>query len=264
MYNDYPLAQEKRKSNHDMLSNYCDDIANEYKIKIGNVNKLVPNLSNKNRYVLHYKNLQLYLSLKIKLTKLHRILKFKQCDWLKIYIDFKRKHAANSFEKDFFKIMNNSVYGKTMENFKKRIKVRLVNNTKDFKKYLSEPSLVSQKIFSENIFAIHQIKPVLTLDKPVYDGFSILYLSKLLMYEFHYNYIKTKYDAKLLFTDTDGLVYEIETDDVYKDFYEDKDLLDLSNYPQDSNFFDPVNKKVIGQMKDEFKGKIISEFVGLK
>ena len=87
---------------------------------------------------------------------------------------------------------------------------------------------------------------------------------KLLMYEFHYKYIKSKFDAKLLFTDTDSLVYEIKTKDIYEDFYEDKNLFDFSDYPLDSKFFDPVNKKVIGKMKVEFKGRISSEFIGLK
>ena len=87
---------------------------------------------------------------------------------------------------------------------------------------------------------------------------------KLLMYEFHYKYIKSKFDAKLLFTDTDSLVYEIKTKDIYEDFYEDKNLFDFSDYPLDSKFFDPVNKKVIGKMKVEFKERISSEFIGLK
>ena len=111
--------------------------------------------------------------------------------------------------------------------------------------------------------AIHEIKPVLTLNKPIYVGFSILNLSKLLMYEFHYKCIKSKFNAKLLFTDTDSLVYEIKTEDVYEDFYQDKNLFDFSDYPLDSKFFDPNNKKVIGKMKDEFKGKTINGFVGL-
>ena len=102
------------------------------------------------------------------------------------------------------------------------------------------------------------------LNNPIYVGFSILDLSKLLMYKFHYEYIKNKFDAKLLFTDTGILVYEIKTEDVYEDFYQDKDLFDFSEYSLNSKFFNPVNKKVIGKMKDEFRGKIISEFVGLK
>ena len=159
--------------------------------------------------------------------------------------------------------MNNSVSGKTMENLRKRISVRLVNNAKDYVRYISKPSFVLEKIFSKNSVAIHEIKPVLTLKKPIYVGFSILDLSKLLMYESHYKYIKSKSDANLLFTDTDSLVYEIKTEDVYETFYKDKNFFDFSDYPLNSKFFDPVNKNVIGKMKDEFKGKIISEFVGL-
>ena len=137
LYNDYPLAPKKRAVCSDMLPNYCKKIADKYEIKVGNVKKLIPNLGNKTKYVLHYKNLQLYLSLGMKLTKIHRVLKFKQSDWMKKYIDFnteKRMNAANDFEKYFFKLMINSIYGKTMEKLRKRINVRLVNNAKDFLK----------------------------------------------------------------------------------------------------------------------------------
>ena len=134
LHNEYPLAPEKLEISHNMLSNYCCSIANNYDIKIGGVNKLVPNLGDNNKYVLQYRNLQLYLSLGMKLTKVHRILKFKQFDWLKKYIDFntdRRRSAANSFEKDLFKLMNNSTFGKAMENLRKRIKVRLMLKTID-------------------------------------------------------------------------------------------------------------------------------------
>ena len=157
-------------------------------------------------------------------------------------------------KKIFFKQMNNSPYGKTLENLRKRINLRSVNNAKDYKKYVTKPSFA----------AIDEIEPVLTLDEQIYVGFSILDLSKLLMYEFHYEYIKSKYNANLLFTDTDSLVYEIKTNDVDEDFYENKNLFDFSDYPQDSKFFYPANKKVIGKMKDKVKGQIIGEFVGLK
>ena len=255
LHNDYPLAPEKLEISQNMLSKYCSNIAS----------KLVPNLGNKSKYIVHYRNLLLYLSLGMKLTKVHRILKFKQSDWLKKYIDFntdKRKNAANSFEKDLFKLMNNSVFGKTMENLRKRISVKLVNNAKDHVRSISKPSFLSQRIFSKNFVAIHEIKPVLTLNKPLYVGFSVLDLSKYFMYEFYYKDIKSKFDAKLLFTDTDSLVCEIKTEDVYEGFYKDK--LSISDYPLDSKFFDPANKKVIDKMKDEFKGEKINEFVGLK
>ena len=127
LHNDYPLAPEKLAVSSDMLSKYCKKIADKYEIKVGDVKKLIPNLGNKTNYVVHYRNLQLYLSLGIKLTKIHRVLKFKQSAWMKNYIDFNTKktiNAANDFEKDFFELMINSIYGKTMENLRKRINVR--------------------------------------------------------------------------------------------------------------------------------------------
>ena len=227
LHDDYPLAPEKLEISQNMLPKYCFNFAREYGIKIGGVNKLVPSLGNKSKYVVHF---QLYLSLGTKLTKVHRILKFKQSDWLKKYIDFnidKRKNEANSFEKNYFKLMNNSAFGKTMENLRKRMSVKLVNNAQDYVKCISKPSFVSQKIFSKDFVAIHEIKPVLILNKPIYVGFSILDLSKLLMYEFHYKDIKSKFHAKLLFTDTDSLIYEIKTEDVYEDFIKTKIYLIL-------------------------------------
>ena len=123
----------------------------------------------------------MYLSLGMKLTKIHRVLKFKQSDRMKKYIDFnteKRKNATNDFEKDFFKLMINSVYGKAIENLRKRINVRLVNNAKDFLKYTSRPTYVTHKLFNKDYAAIHEIKPVLVLNKPIYVGFTVLDLSK--------------------------------------------------------------------------------------
>ena len=166
-------------------------------------------------------------------------------------------------KKIFLKLMNNSVFGKKMENLRKRISFKLVNNAKDYVKYISKPSFDSQKIVSKNFVSIHEIKPVLTLNKPIYVGFSILDLSKLLIYEFH-KYIKSKLDGSLLFTDADSLVYEIKREDVYEDFYKDKYLFVFSDYSLNSKFFDPANKKVTGKMKIEFKGKVIYEFIGLK
>ena len=186
-------------------------IADKYETKVGDVKKSIPSLGNKTNYVVHYRNLQLYLSLGMKLTKIHRELKFKQSDWMKEYIDFnnKKMNAANDFEKDFFKLMINSVYGKTVENLTKRINVRLANNEKDFLKYTSRPTYITHKLFGKDYAAIHEIKPVIILNKPIYIGITLLDLSKWKMYDFHYNFIKKNLDAKLLFTDTDSLTYEI-------------------------------------------------------
>ena len=262
-HNDYPLAPEKLEISSDMLSKYCSDIADKYGIKVGGVSKLVPNLRDK-KYIVHYRNLQLYLSLGMKLSKIHRVIKFKQSSWLKEYIDFnteKRNNSKNSFERSFFKLLLSSIYGKCMGNIRKRINVKLINNSKDYAKYVSKPNCISQKIFSRDFVAIHQIKSFLILDKPIYVGFSIFELSKLLMYMFHYEYVKNKFDAKLLLTDTDSLLYEIKGKDDYEKSFQDK-LFDFSSYPVNSKYYDPKNNAVLGKMEDEFKGKIISEFIG--
>ena len=152
-----------------------------------------------------------------------------------------------------------------MENLRKRINVRLINNAKDYLKCVSKPKFVSQKIFSKNLVVVHKMKPVLVLNKPIYVGFNILELSKLLMYDFHYNYFKNMYDTKLLFTDTDSLVYEIKgEDDIYEKIYSDRHLFDFSNYPGSSKFYDDTNKQVYGKLKDESGGKPNRELSGLK
>ena len=269
LHNDYPIGPKKVKVTENMLSGYCKNLAKKYKISTGLVHKLIPTLSNKEKYVLHYRNLQIYTDLGLKITKVDRVLEFNQSAWLKQYIDFntqKRTNAKNAFDKDFFKLMNNSVFGKTMENIKKRVDVRLVTDEKKLSKMAAKPTYVSCKIFNENLVAVHKIKETLTLNRPAYIGMCILDLSKTLMYDFHYNYIKKKYGdkAKLLFTDTDSLTYEIETNDVYQDFWNDKDKFDNSDYSQDSQYFDRTNKKVIGKFKDEVAGTPITEFVGLR
>lgn len=268
-HNDYPLAPEKVKVTDSMLSNYSKRIADKYNISTGLVYKLIPTLSNKEKYVLHYRNLQLYIDLGLKVSKVHRVLEFNQSPWLKQYIAFnteKRKNAKNAFEKEFFRLMNNSVFGKTMKNIRKRVDVRLVTDEKKLLKLTSKPTYVSCKIFNENLVAVHKIKETITLNRPAYVGMSILDLSKTLMYDFHYKYIKKNYGEKamLLFTDTDSLTYEIEANDVYRDFWIDKDKFDNSDYPEGSPYFDKTNKKVIGKFKDEAAGVPICEFVGLR
>ena len=151
-----------------------------------------------------------------------------------------------------------------MEHLRKRINVGLVNNEKDFLKYTSRPTYITHKVFDKSYAAIHEIKPVLTLIKPIYVGFTVLELSKWLMYEFHYNFIKKHFDAELLFTDTNSLTYEIKSDDVYEEFFERKHLLDFTNFSKDSKFYDSQNEMVVGKTKDEDKGILINKFVGLK
>ena len=148
-----------------------------------------------------------------------------------------------------------NVYGKTMENVRKRINIRLVNNEKDFLKYTSRPTHILHKIFDKNYAAIHDIKPVLALNKPIYIGFNVLDLSKWFMYDFHSNFIKKYFDPELLFTDTDSLTHEIKSGDACKELFKHKHLFDFSNYPEDSKFFDPTNKKLLLKWKTSLKEK---------
>ena len=139
--------------------------------------------------------------------------------------------------------MNNRVFGKTMENIRKRVDVRLVTDEKKLLKLTSKPTFVSRKIFNENLVAVHKIKETLVLNRPAYVGMCILDLSKTLMYNFHYNYIQKRYPghkSKLLFIDTESLTYEI---DVYKDFHINKQVFDNSDYPENSPFYFKDNKK---------------------
>ncbi len=159
-----------------------------------------------------------------------------------------------------------SVYGKTMENLRRHVDIRLVNNVDRLRKLVAMPSYQRYSIFSEDLAALQMQKVELTLNKPIYVGFTILDVSKLLMYQFHYDYIRPKYGDKawLLFTDTDSLCYLIETEDVYADMAQDAQHFDFSDYPSDHPLFSTQNKKVIGKMKDETNGKPPVEFVGLR
>ena len=160
--------------------------------------------------------------------------------------------------------MINSVYGKTMENLRKRINVRLINNEKYFLKYTSRPTFVTHKLFDKDYAAVHEIKSVLKLNKPICVGFTVLELSKWMMYDFHYNFIKKNFNVELLFTDTDSLIYETKSGNDYEDFFKWKHLFDFSNYSKDLKFLDDTNKRVIGKVKDEYGEVIIDQFIGLK
>ena len=250
-HNDYPLAPER--------------------IKINKVEKLIPTLGDKQKYVLHRENLKLYLSLGLRLKWIHRGIKFREKPWMKSYIELNtdlRTKGKNDFEKDFFKLMNNSVFGKTMENIRNRVDVRLVGNREKAQKLIAKPNLKHWICFDENLIGIHLKRIKLVFNKPVYCGMSILDLSKTMIYDFHYNYIIPKFGKKqkLLFTDTDSLCYEIETEDFFADIAGDvKELFDTSNFDKNHpSGIQGKNKKVPGMMKDEAGGKIIEEFVGLR
>ena len=246
-HNDYPLAPERI---------VCDK----------KIEKLIPSLRDKTRYVVHYETLKQYLALGMELMRVHRGIKFEESHWLKPYIDANtalRAKANNEFEKDFFK------FGKTMENIRNRKDIKLLSNRDKARKYAAKPNFHHLKIFSENLVAMHMKRTTLTFNKPIYLGLSILDLSKAIMYEFHYDYIKPKYNDRvnLLYTDTDSLMYEIETEDFYKDISDDvMDRFDTSNFKPNHPSGIPTgcNKKVLGKFKDETGGGCIVEFAALR
>jgi len=267
--NDYPLAPEKMMINQKMISPYSRRLFKNLFLKSSKVEKLVPTLLPKKKYVVHYRNLQFYLEQGMVLEKIHRILAFKQSRWLAQYIQYNtdmRMKAKNSFEKDYYKLLNNAYFGKTMENVRKRINVILVTEAKRLKKLASKPNYEDFIVFHEHLLGVRLKQETLKLNKPIYIGFSVLELSKLAMFEFHYRHMKPKYgdNLKLCFTDTDSLLYEITTDDVYKDMQEDSHLYDTSDYPTTHSLHSNKNKKIPGLMKDEMNGAIIEEFVGLR
>ncbi|HRP37489.1 MAG TPA: hypothetical protein PLS50_06815, partial [Candidatus Dojkabacteria bacterium] len=269
MHNDYPLAPEKIAIQEEHLSEHSKRILKILNEKHSPHDKLVPNLWDKTNYVVHYRNLKLYLELGMKIKKINQAISFFQSKWLKQYIDFntnKRKEATEDFEKDLYKLMNNAVFGKTMENVRKRIRYELVNNQKRFQKLVNDVTFRECDVINQDLVGVSRAKTIVELDKPISVGFAILELSKVLMYDFHYNTMKPKYgeNLKLLFTDTDSLCYEVKTDDIYKDMKTMKNLFDFSEYPQDHPLFDPRNKKVIGKFKDETNSTPIQEFVGLR
>ena len=270
VHNTYPLAPERMMVKKEWMSEYQHRLLG-VGVASTEVEKLVPNLHNKDRYVLHYRNLQLYLSLGMRLTKVHRALRFQQSCWMEPYIRLNtelRKKATSGFEKDLFKLMNNSVFGKTMENLRKRVDVKLVRTGEDdrLRRLIASPSYARANIFDDDLAAIQMHKSRLVLNRPVYVGMSVLDLSKHLMYDFYYNQLKKQYGehCQLLYTDTDSLLLEIQTENVYEDMSRHSHLYDTSDYPNDHPQYSAANKKVVGKMKDECAGRLIAEYVGLR
>ena len=235
------------------------------RMEVNKCKKLVCNLFNKKKYVAHINALKQALNHGLKLKKIYRVIEFHQGAWLKPYIDMNtelRKTAKNDFEKDLFKLMNNSAFGKTMENIRKHRDIKLVTTDKKRSKLVSEPNYHTMNLISEDLSIIE-----MKMNKPIYLGLSILEISKTLMYGFWYDYMKPKNanNAKFCYMDTDSFIMNIKTNDFYKDISNDvENRFDTSNYIVNRPLPTAKNKKDIGLMKDELGGKIITEFVTLR
>ena len=240
------------------------------RMKINGVEKLISNLFDKKRYIIHIRALDQALKHGLVSEKIHRAIEFKQSAWMKEYIDFNTKlrtAAKNDFEKDFYKLMNNSVFGKSIESIRKHRNIKLTTNREAYLKTVMKPTFKSGVLFGENLMGCEMGKIKVVMNKPIYLGQAILGLSKIVMYEFHYDYMKQKYPEglTLCYMDMDSLIYDIETEDFYKDIAEDvKDRFDTSGYNPDRPLPVGLNKKVIGLMKDELGGEIMTEFITLR
>lgn len=246
------------------------------------IKKLIADVTPKRNYVIHLRMLQECLNNGIELKKIHKILSFNQSCWLKKYISLNtdmRSKSTSEFEKNFYKLMNNSVYGKTMENVEKRRNIFISthwenkSNKRGARSLIANPFFHSRTILDENFVIIEHEKNKIFLNKPTYVGFSVLDISKLRMYDFYYNYLKPKFQTnlRLVYTDTDSFIISVKTDDFYNDIKKDVEkinsdaIFDTSDYPQNNIYNFPLNnKKVIGLMKDENNGKPMKEVICLQ
>lgn len=270
-HDDYPLAPENLTITSDMLSPYCKVLLQQLGIKHTNTQKLVSTLAEKRNYIVHYRNLKLYLELGMKLLKINRGIAFVQTPWMRPYIDFntdKRSRSTDNFDKNMFKFLNNSVFGKTMENVRKYQDVKMATDEKTLRKLVVKPQYKSAHILHENLVAVNMLRSTVRLCKPMHTGFTILELSKLLMYNFHYKFMKKIYGNKIkvLYTDTDSLCYQIFTEDIYIDMKNciKNGMFVTSNYPNDHFLHDNSKKMKLGYFKDETAGTPIEEFVGVR
>ncbi|XP_076672220.1 uncharacterized protein LOC143371155 [Andrena cerasifolii] len=233
--------------------------------------KLLATLYDKQRYVIHYRNLQQCTHHGLRITKIHRVLQFALSPWLRDYIELNtrfRTCATNDFEKNLYKLMINAVFGKTMENVRNHVDVKLLTHWDGrygAEAMIAKPNFHSRSVFSENLIPVEMRKLEVKFNKPIYVGMCILDISKICLYEFHHEYMSPQHaqNCKILYTDS--LIYHIRCDDIYESMKRNIDRFDTSDYPIENAYNMPrLNKKVPGLMTDENNGAIMTEFVVLR
>jgi hypothetical protein len=267
---EYPPCPENITPNIEWFSKSQIEIGEKNGVikngKYNGGNKLIPHLFEHKNYVIHYRNLKFVKALGVEIGDIHNVISFKQSAWLAPFIDFntkKRQEAKNDFEKDFFKLMNNSVYGKTMENVKNRMQLHMTTSKENAVKWFSKLNFKDARYF-EGLHLIEMYNLEVEYNKPVYVGTSVLDLSKLCMMDFHYNTIEVNFHGKynLVYSDTDSLVYSIESEDIYEWIKNNKHHFDLSDSIR-PDMKDNGNKKVLGKFKDELNTLAMTEFISL-
>ena len=267
-HDDYPLAPESLVIDRLMYWPTQQSMSPESAPQ----KKLTPNLRDKVKYVVHSRNLKIYIQLGLVVTEVHRVPTFKHTPWLKTYIDFnthRRSLSDNGFLKDFFILMNNCVFGKTQENLRQRVQVDLYTDANTLRKRVAKPSFCRGILITDCLTVVQCTVQTLTLNRPIYVGFTVLELSKLHMYNLHYNHMKVKYphasQLRLLFTDTNSLAYAVKTENIYEDMASDAAIkYDFSEYPRNHPLYNTSNRKALGFVKDELNSIPMKEFVGLR
>ncbi len=271
-HQDYPLAPTRKSVPFSELSPLAKEICLKHGLKHStNTPKLMATLEDKKNYILHYRTLQLYLELGMVLDRVHNVIRFRQKAVMRDYImlnSAKRSASSNSFDINFYKFLNNSLFGKTMERVDNKTLIKLVSNPELFQKLVAKPTFKGSKIINKDLLGVEMNYDQLKINKPTYLGFTILDLAKYHMYKFHYRIMKPHFGAnlRLLYTDTDSLIYQfINVPDIYREFAKLAPAeFDFSNYPPQHHLYSEANKKVPGAFKDECGGKQIDAFIGLR
>lgn len=266
---DIPLAINNIDISFEMLSAYQRAIIKKHKISFTTQkNKLTPNFLDKKNYVTHYLNLKFYLKMGLELKKIHRILAFTQKQWLKLYINFnseKRELAENKFEKNLFKQMNNSIYGKSLQSPRKRINMDGCFNVQKCQKKLGDPLLEYFEIINQNFCIFKTCRKSLFLNNPIFVGYTVLENSKLL-YDYYYSYFKKTYkeNCEFLYSDTDSITFSVTSNTFINDLKgKFKDILDFSHVPKNHVLYSDKNHMKIGKLKFD-TNDFIEKFVGIK
>ncbi len=270
LHNDFPLAPLKQNIYYNQLSDYSKNILKQLDSNFSKSEKLICTLNNKKKYVLHYVTLKLYLKLGLKLTKIHRILSFKQKPWMKPYIENnnrKRAECTSTFQSNLFKLLNNSCFGKSIENVKKRVNIQILSDPEKVEKLIKKPRFHSLNIYNDKLVGVRMLNDRILLNKAFIIGATVLDLAKAHMYDFHYNTMLKIFfpgDIKLIYTDTDSLAYKITDKQMCNKLKQNEDLFDFSNLSKTNPLFNNKNKRILGKFKLEHGDKEIEEFIALR